>query len=236
MPEPWTIPRMLLRERASIWRRGARIIVPGATGDGFMPTVEASGGGIWINENEEVNLRTPGHVRLWRAIEEYLAGGATPIVVPMCDRRQYPAPAGFTPEAVPHSDDTPHSDGTGYAQPFVDVELDASAALRATTADFFVLRAGDIRPGMFFSILHPTWHWRLYRIQQIVETLTGDVMTVKFGPGLREAAGTGTKIEFDTPRCLMKLPAEDAFSVSIRERRFASPSWRFVEAGRPDLE
>lgn len=244
MAEIWEIPRMMMREKASLWRRSGQIIVPGATGSGFMPTTDASGGGFWINENDEVNLREPRHVRLWRTIEEYLQGGAQPIVVPMCDRRHYPAPLDddgnpITGGAggIPHSDGTLHSDGTGYAQAIVDVELASGGLLRETEITINIRRAGSIRPGMFFSIRHDTWHWRLYRIRSIVEayTGTGDLMTISFGPGLREDTPGGTRLEFDTPKCLMKLQSEDSMALSIRERRFASPSWRFVEAERPPV-
>lgn len=236
MPDPWEIPRSMLRQITESWHIVANVIVPGGVANGFVPLTAMGGGGIWATTSEGFYLRTPEQVKFWRSIEDYCNGGARTIIVPICDRRHFPAPEDFEaiPEdGIPHSDDTPHSDEMGYDQGIVIAAAVSAAALNASVFQIAVEQGGDLTPGMFFSIKHTAWNWRLYRIYAAREVST-DQWEVTIRPNLREAIAGSTPIEFDTPRCLMRLATPDAMRVVIERRKFTSPSWAFMEAARPE--
>jgi hypothetical protein len=245
MTEIWEIPRSLLRQKAESWGRIATTIAPSVVGNGFLPLTLMGGAGIWATNSDAINLRTPAHVRLWRSIEAYCDGGAQPIVVPMCDRRQFPAPLDVNGNPILGYDQLPyvndqsadepfHSDDTGFAQSVTEIQTNSAAVLGATSIQLFVSIGGSLRPGMFFSIRHPTWHWRLYVIRTAEETAEGSgAFNITFRPTLRETVIGGVLVEFDSPRCLMQLADPEALRLTIELRKFANPSWAFVEAPKP---
>jgi hypothetical protein len=70
----------------------------------------------------------------------------------------------------------------------------------------------ELAGGEIFSIKHPNWGYRAYRIGEIdsVDTTTDPnsiTYSVAIRPPLREAVLGGEDAAFDRPRCLMKLPA-----------------------------
>ena len=139
-------------------------------------------------------------------------------------------------EEVLHDDDTPHDDDAGYDQALVLAQSVSLVPLRSTSISVGILAGagGVIEAGMFFSIRHPTWHWRLYVIRTAVLDAAKGWYDLTIRPELREAVPGSTPIEFDTPRCLMRLATPDALRLTMERRKFASPSWAFVETGRPE--
>lgn len=233
----WEIPREMLRQTSESWQMIARTIQGGPAASGFIPSAVSGGGGIWQTNSEGIYLRTVDHVLYWRSLDNYCEEGANPVIVPMCDRRHFPAPLDedgdriTANEGIPHDDETPHDDDAPYFQPLVVASSVSAAALNAVTMQISMDAGGDLKAGMFFSIEHATWNWRLYNIRTAIEASAG-VWDVEFRPRLREAVPGSTPIEFDTPRCLMKLATPDALRLIIERRRFAQPSWAFIECGR----
>lgn len=219
---------------------GVRLVGAGLAGgvslSGDAQFAEFSGGGRWMVEFGETAIWTPAKVKAWRRIAAASDGGATPILVPLADRRHQPV---LNPLSTP--------DGFGLATwddgvgPWTPDQVDASptsdAALGATELTFSYAGPLPLEGGEHFSILHPTWGWRLYRITRVKSggAGTGDATVVDFRPPLREAVGTGDSppilLNFDSPRCLMR--ADGDFDLSLDQIRFGKGSARFVEFGKP---
>jgi hypothetical protein len=231
-------PRTLLREQTGSWQVVGSTVSPGQSASGVFTRARMDGGGYWRAEYGSINLRTADHVRAWRAVDVLCDSGASPIVVPMCDKRQMPAPIVngkplYSYGKISHSDGTLFSDGTGYYQPVVRAVAFNSAALRATTMQIQVLYGSPLRGGEIFSINHPSQGWRCYQIGT-VQTNDVGVSTVTFRPPLRDVVASGAVIEFDRPRCTMMLADPNVLKLTMTMRRFANPDASFIEYIFPD--
>lgn len=234
-------PRALLRERQHAWNLAGVAVAGGQTGASVASLVRSDGGGYWTCSMSDVSLSggrgLAGRARqkvttlLWRAIRQICDGGVTPIVVPRNDALFRPWPAGI-PQTdgvnVPHSDGTLFSDGAGYYQRTIDITCDA-ADLRATSLDITIGYAGQLMGGESFSIEHPVAGWRLYEISTI-DQIDDAQATIAFNPPLREAVVDGTRLEFDRPRCLMRLAQTSSMNLTVQPWTFNSASVDFVEA------
>ena len=218
-----------MRERSGSWQLLSSTISPGQTLYGAAPRIRTDGGGLWRCEYGAINLRSPDHVRTWRALDALCDGGVSPIIVPMCDKRHFPAPIVdgnpvYSIDQIPHSDDTLFSDGSGYTQSVVDASVGQDAPLRAVSLTVFFLVGGPLRGGEFFSIEHETQGWHLYQVATV-----DDDGVITFRPPLREAVTEGTYLEFDRPRCVMMLADPNVMKLTLSMRRFADPDVSFIE-------
>lgn len=203
-------------------------ITGGQATNNLVQTVKTDGGGRWIFTLGDANLNERIKLKAWRAFEAILDGGATEVILMLCDRRQMPGfvsgSAGRTLERIPHSDGALFDDGSGYSQdtPGGTQTTTGAGARRAVTLD---LGAVDgIEGGEHFSILHEDAGWRLYRVAQVVgETIT-------FRPPLREAIPAGTLLEFEHPRCVVRLMDLESYAPTVERLRYARGSVQFMES------
>lgn len=229
MPAVLEFPRSLLREQSGSWRLVMGTASPGLTGSGAFPLVRLDGGGLWRCDLNGVSLLNPARIKLWRATEMACDGGSNPIVVPMCDVRHIPLGAlSFSSASIPHSDGTFFSDGSGYYNPVINAETVGDADLRDTELTISFNAGGPLEGGEYFSIQHETEGWRLYMVVSVAIDGSGDsVCTIR--PPLREDTDAGTPIDFDRPRCVMRLSTSDAMAMTLELRRHAQPNASFVE-------
>lgn len=201
-------------------------------GAGRGPVV-ASDAGVWKASFGSIPvLQRQGHddIALWQAISTLLEGRAGEIAVPIETRGRRPLPAGVsdndidTEEQVAHDDDSLFDDGTGYVNSWIEAELAADAALRATTLSLAKGACGTLVPGMDFSI-----GVRLYRIRTVVaQTAATATVTINFP--LREAAAAGMFCDFALPVCLMRLASDQEMDLAIERNKRAFPTVNLVEA------
>lgn len=208
----------------------------GRSASGVIHGGRVDGGGLWTYGFDGVNLKTVDHVNAWEALGAYLAEGATPIVVPFCNKRYFPAPIVdgqpvYSYGDIPHDDETLFDDDTGYDQNVVVATVLNAAALRATTLVLRMTYAGELRGWHPFTIVHTEIGPRLYGITSISD-VDGTDHTVTIEPPLREAVDGGETADFDWPRCVMQL--NGAMPVSMNMGRFASPAVSFVESFLPE--
>jgi len=263
MPAAITVPGVLMRERSLSWAIGAATITAGQTAAGAFPVVRLDGGGVWRAQWNELFINTPALIRCYRAIAALAENGVMPLVVPDCDRRQFPAPIVdgepvFSYSSLPHSDEMTFSDGAGYAQTVVVAQTVGDAPLRATSLTIAVSLGGTLEAGMIFSVEHTDQGWRRYEIKTVTgdgpqpavliddlanalvddatlalvdeeELEGGGPYTVTFRPPLRGAVPSGTRIEFDNPRCVMRLAEPQSMELTLELRRVGTPSVSFVE-------
>lgn len=237
-------PRALLREQSHSWNLVGTATTPGTTTQSVAPYVRSDGGGFWSCSMTDVSLsgRTGSNLKdkqrikvatlLWRAVRQIADGGVNAIVVPRNDALFRPWPCGLSQQTgldVTHSDRTHFSDTSGYYQSVIDIAASA-AALRATSLDITINYAGELMGGESFSIHHPTMGWRLYEIATIDGEPSSSMATITFNPPLRESVTSGTVLEFDRPRCVMRLAATNSMDLSVAPWTFNTASVSFIEA------
>jgi hypothetical protein len=237
-------PRALLRERRNAWNLAGVAAAGGTTAASVSTLVRSDGGGFWTCTMSDVSLSGRSGVSdrgkqrqkistlLWRAVRQICDGGVNSVVVPRNDALFTPWPEGIARDAgsdIPHSDGSLFSDGSGYYQPTIDIVTADAAILRATSMDIEISLAGDLLGGEAFSIEHPTAGWRLYEIATVLAT-SESTANITFKPPLREAVDAGTQIEFDRPRCAMRLLQPSSMNLTVQPWTFNSASVDFVEA------
>ncbi len=233
MTTPVFFPKVLCRERTLEWTLGAKTISSGQTGLDALPLARTDGGGLWSAALSSVALTTADLVRCWRALDMLADAGAQPIVMPNIDRVFAPWPIvnGKPLRSygdVHHSDTSPFSDGSGYYQPVIAAKLTTAAALRATTLTIAISYGSALRGGEHFSIEGPIYSFRMYRVRTAVYNGDGTA-TITIRPPLREAATANTVLDFDRPKCVMRLAQSDAMRLGLELRRYGTPNAAFVE-------
>lgn len=185
--------------------------------------VVSSDAGLWTLALEQVPVVSDDAIKTFRAIATLLEGRLNLIVVPISRFYQpvYPnADALGLYDAVPHSDGTTFSDGTGYVGGSIKVTAAHDAAIRATSLGVLVAYGGDIQPGQHFSIDE-----RLYRIRTF-DPVSG---AMTFRPPLREAVTTGTELNFDDPVVRCRLASDAEMNLPLDLGRWSFPDVKFIE-------
>jgi hypothetical protein len=190
----------------------------GTSLSGYEDVIRTDGGGFVVAEFSNGGTRARQDTLAIRAILDAMDGGAVAVVVHFCDRLHQPVGDRVT---VPHSDDTPFSDDTLYVSSGASASAVAPAALRATSLRMTIVSELPLLAGELFTIVHPNWGERAYRVINI----DGD--TIQFRPPLREAINAGTALDFDDPRCRMRLSGTPNNATNMG--RFQAVTARFVE-------
>lgn len=220
-------PPALLHEASHAWNISGNVKNAGQT-DSASVDVRSDGGGFWTVALNDIQLWDRTQPLLWRAVRQIANGGVTPLVVSRRDQLQ-PWPNGLMSYgAIAFSDGALFDDGTGYDQPVIDVVAVGAATLRATSIELQLVNAGALLGGEAFSINHPTFGWRMYEIATITP-IDASHVTVTFNPPLREAVTDGTAIEFDRPRCVMKLQTASAMDLTLTVLPNSRGTAKFVE-------
>ncbi|WP_235885216.1 hypothetical protein [Bradyrhizobium frederickii] len=236
-------PRLLLREKQHSWNLAGVAAAPGSTADNTSVLTRSDGGGYWTCAVSDVQLsggragaidrqRQKNATLLWRAIRQISNGGATPLIVPRNDALFVPWPNGVSRGSglnVSHEDETLFGDGSGYYQAVIDITAAEDADLRAISMVLDINVAGELVGGEAFSIQHPTMDWRMYEIAT-VDMVSDTEANVTFNPPLREAVPAGTSIEFDRPRCKMRLATPSSMDLKVAPWTFNNASVNFVES------
>lgn len=199
--------------------RVGNITSGGVSLSGIDDKMNTDGGGFWRYDLSEGKTISRESGLAWRALKEGMDGGATAVIVRLCGERRF-QPVGARVR-VPHSDATPFSDDSLYVSSGASYVTVGATALRATSMQISGESEKSLLGGELFSILHPSWGWRVYRIV----TIEGDQIT--FRPPLREATTAGTAVEFDEIRCQMQLAASSGNPTTVG--KYTSCAMTFVE-------
>ncbi|MGL3208686.1 hypothetical protein [Bradyrhizobium sp. BR 1433] len=230
-------PRRLLREQTKGWNLVGVAASPGVTAESVSTFVRTDGGGFWTASMSDIGLSGSTRqeiselTRLWRAVRQIANGGTTGLIVPCNDALFRPWPEGFSLTdglSVPHNDGALFGDGAGYYQSVIDIVC-GEAGLRDTSLAITLNFAGPLLGGERFSIEHPTKEWRIYEIAT-VDMSSDAAGVITFNPPLREDVAAGTRLEFDRPRCKMRLSAPNAMDLNEAQWTVNSASATFVEA------
>jgi hypothetical protein len=221
-------PRKLLLETSHDWNLVGNTATAGQTATSSVD-IRSDGGGLWSASLNNIQFLDASYTKLWRAVRQLCNGGVNPIVVPCNDIAFVPAGQPQSFAAIPHGDGALFDDGAGYYQDVIDVTNAGGANLRATVMNLTLNNCGPLQGGELFSIRHPTFDWRMYEIGSVTP-IDGTHVTVTFNPPLREAVNDGDAIEFDRPRCLMKLVNAAAMDLNITTWPFSVATVKFVES------
>lgn len=205
-------------------------ITGGASLSGEMQFTDVGGGGRWVIDFSDVNLFTREKVLAWRRFVAAADGGAQAIIVPLADRRHQPVSNPYTGTDT-FGLDTWVDDVTAWTAEEVTFVTTADAALGATSITGTYTAPKPLLGGEHFSRLHATQSWRLYRATRVTAggAGTGDSTTIQFRPPLREAIASGSPLNFESPRCVMRVDGDVSESLSLL--KFGKAAVRFVERG-----
>jgi len=225
----------LFMMKGTEWNLAAGSITPGQTGSGAFPYLRLDCGGAWVAKFNQVFLKDDDAAQTFSAIRMAARGGVTVLTVPRPTKFQpWPVVDGvqITPSNIPHSDGSFFSDGSGYTQKIIDVVTVGAAAFRDVNLTMSLIFCGPLRSGESFSIMHSAQDWRVYEIMSV--EIDGDGNSfVEFDPPLREAVADGTEIEFDQPRCTMRLSSTDAMNFTLETYPHARQNVSFIETFFP---
>jgi hypothetical protein len=230
-------PAGLLIEGQMMWELSGATIDGGATLTGARPIARLDGGGLWKAVLTEIGLWTASHRRTWRALTAVADNGAMPIIVPCRETVDAPWPVVAGVELsvlpfVPFSDGATFSDGTSFASSCIDIRTTVPAALRATSMTVRIYAGRTMQGGEKFSIDHDALSFRMYQIRTAVDNGDGTAV-ITFRPPLRAAVVAGQPLDFDRPKCVMRLSAPDAMDATLSDGFFGRPSASFIEAFPP---
>lgn len=233
LPELLYFPETLARDQRISWELQSKILTGGRTLSGVQTITSIDGGGFWTCAMGSVQVSTPSHVRAWRAISGRMDGGATPIVLTNRDEIVAPWPTAgtYTAYQAAHDDDASFSDGSVYVSNQIVASVYSGADLRATSLTLQFTAGAALQGGEYFSIEHQTFSHRLYRVVSVDTSGSNPVVTIR--PPLREAVTAGTVVDFDNPKCVMRLATPDAMDLMLERRIFGQVDVRWVEAFPP---
>lgn len=216
----------------SAWGKVGGTVSAGRALSGLSQAVTTTGGGARRAELSFL-IRTEEDARRFRAYLDRMDDGSEPIEIPYKGLGgKVPLTTPISTELITFSNGATFENGAKFQiSPVVPATIAASAALRATQIDVRFADPVTIFGGELFSIVHPTGV-RLYSIHSIVSQ-SGSDYTLKIRPPLREAVTTATEIDFDDPRCLMRLQDESFSVLGLTGLRRASPRLAFIEHLEP---
>ena len=195
---------------------------------------EMNGGPMWRFEHGDSGLLTREQRKAMRAFIAAADGGVTWFDLELCDLEHAPvALVGgvrqYGASGIPHSDASLFGDHTGYSQdPIINATNVGSWALRATSGRI-TTDGGVIQGGEHFSIEHPNWGHRVYRITTS-EQVNSSTYDVTFRPPLREATAGSTALDFVTPSCMAQMVNPQQAEPDVEQYGYASVDVTFVEA------
>ncbi len=202
---------LLLRERALQWIPDFNNTASPPALDGTRQFGSSNGGGLWRANLSAVQLRRPSHIKAWLAFEIALRGGMVPIDVPLFLTGYQPTFNGA------HSGVIIQAAGAGWAA-------------RAISGRVRLINADNLEAGQHFADYDATTYgWRLHRIET-VSVSSGDVVDITFWPPARFAVANTHVLEFDNPRCVMRLAGSGSTDLQLEYRKRGDPNAEFVEA------
>jgi hypothetical protein len=163
-------------------------------------------------------------VLLYRSILR--RGRAARIIVPERDARGPGELAGLkVVNSVPHSDGAKFSDSSGYKSRRFVSQTNQDANLNDTLLRITLSRGLSLTAGMRFS----TPDYRMHEIDEVLAFDNDTSWTVRILPWLRAAYPSGTELNFDEPKCAMRLASDETGQFSVEQRQMVNPSVEFTE-------
>lgn len=199
---------------------------------GISQFAMTSGGPMWSFTFGDALLLTKEKLNTWEAIAAATDNGATPFVVPVAQRRRQPFLTSKLPDGVSDSDASTFSDGALWTMSEITASIVGSAALRATRLNISITGGVPLIGGELFTAWGLTKGQRMHIITRVIaQDLEANTATIDIRPPLREALSADTPLDFDNPRCVMRVNGDMGAQVDLL--RFGKGSVSFVETFAP---
>lgn len=209
------------------WWPSGGIDSGGVSLSGLQQLDSVDGGPIWKAAMLQIPVWKRDGILAFQAMQMILATG--PLLINVGRMPDIRAPVLSVAGLVPHHDGTPFADETLYQSETVTSYLSGDHDLRQGTAQFTLDGGRSLIGGEDFSIEHDDVGWRMYRVMR-VNSQSGDVWNVDIGPTLRDDVSNATALEWDNPRCVMRLADQNAFNTALMFNRWGFVDVQFEEA------
>lgn len=233
-----TFPESLQKHQGISWGFMGGTQDGGTSLAGGPPTsYSLLGGPYWAVDMSSlvINELRRAHYHMWEAI---LDQGIQPFILPcrefdldqpwLTDEDRQLSRSG----SVPFSDGSLFGDGVGFSGQYIAILPQTDLVLRQTIFSVKVARGKALVGGEHFTIAHPTWGPRMYRIRYAYALDSSNVQQIEIRPPLREVSPlASTLLDFDNPRSVMKLNMKDGMRAKFDITRNARPDLSFVEYG-----
>lgn len=207
-------------------RRIGNVVDGGETLSGFSDSIESDGGGYLAADFSNGSTRDARTAKQWRVLSDYTVSES--LIICLCAER-LTQPIG--PIIRPHRDaPSAFIDPSLTSTPGAAYVTVGATALRATQMVISGVSEVALVGGELFSIQHPTWGWRAYRIRSVTQQSPSSFL-ITFRSPLREAVASGTAVEFDMPRCQMRKTAQT--DNTMTDGRFGQCAINFREDMAP---
>lgn len=151
----------------------------------------------------------PNRLLWWRSFASQMRGRSGSFTIGPFDRVNPYLLAGGVPD-VPFGDLSSFSDNSFFASSASTCTVWIGGGVGARTMIISYTGAGAPQQGQYFG----TGGTRLYMLETVSQNSNGSY-TITFSPGLREVANAGDLLDFMTPRCTMRLAADDTARAKI---------------------
>lgn len=201
-------------------------LVGGRSSAGDAEYVRMTAGAVWRMGFGEIALWSRETVQAWRTFASGADAGAMPVIVPLWDRRHQP----FGNSAYVGASDFAQvvwRDHNRWEAEEVQAVAAAEAARDATEVTFTFAGSGTPIGGEHFSVYRNRFGWRLYRLIRKLGEAEG-AQTWEIRPPLREKLPAGTPLNFDSPRCTMRVDGDISEVLSMLRLGRGTPA--FVES------
>lgn len=216
----------------------AASIESGRSLSGVALSADVSGGGYWRIKYSNIQLSNANSTQLkyWNLLRHQLTGNVRQIVVPfLIDVLQPQPPSGgrFVPTEC--SDGTTTTDGYGTTDMMPMTANFGALPVNAAIMAFLYPARIPLLGGETFDILHPVKGYRAYAITDFLSVLAPDAngmvaYQVAIRPPFREAVPAGAAMNFDRPRCTMRLEPGTKMPFEIEKSWYSRPEISLVEA------
>jgi hypothetical protein len=227
---PW---RLLVPATPRVWVDAPALLGPRSLDD-TVQAVTTAGGGMVRASLADIYLLTPDQVRAATAWAGHLDQGAAELIVPLPALFTAPRPyAGGKPmrPGKPAPTDDYFGQAASLGAPMITATA-AAAALRAASVTVTMVQGERLRGGEWLSFDHGgDVGWRAYQTTTCTDEGSG-VFTLGIRPLLRAAIADDTPVEFDVPRCTMRLdPAKaDDLRPDLALGRTGAVAAHFIES------
>ncbi len=217
-------PMQVMANQAAFTRGGGKSL----TG---LERVLRTDRGYWAIDLKGVPLKSVAQRRVWNAIRTALSGRAGILTVPVLSIDTAPwlpgSDGGYLTSV--HADGSPFADDSTYGQSGIVVQMATAAAIGDTSVTLRLVYGIDDLSGARFSYDSGNGYHALYETG-VPSEVDDDLWTVPVFPSIRAAIPADAALEFDMPRCLVRLATDRAMDVTLSPGGFDRVNVSFIEA------
>lgn len=201
------------------WRLASVTNSGGVSVGGITRRARTDGGGFWTCTMSGISIYNREQILAAQAIEARMDGGFVQVIVPHLSVNTAPWPGGVIP-------------ANPLTSTAISAQVDAPAAALATTLNIRIDTGEPLVGGERFSVDYGEAsgypHVRLYTVALAGDPDVDGVQVCQIRPPLRNALTT-EHLNFNSPKCYMRLTNPDAFMDAINQQVTTAMTLQFEE-------